>query len=67
MTIKVHFFPKWLFLQRFEIHYYPELADREFTVRLFGRGSSVHHGIGNSVAEAAKNARKKRALEEEAK
>jgi hypothetical protein len=54
-----HRFPKWLVEERFEITHSPKL-DLPFGVVIFDRVSGRYTGCGNSIAEAAKEARKKR-------
>lgn len=55
-----HRFPKWLFDERFEISYAPTVGDPSFSVVLFSRTSARYCGYGDSIAGAAKEARKKR-------
>jgi hypothetical protein len=55
-----HRFPKWLLDERFEITHTPNLG-LPFGVVLFDKRTSARRfGYGNSIAEAAKEARKKR-------
>ena len=54
-----HRFPKWLIEERFEITYSPTL-EVPFCVVLFNKTSARFTGCGHSIAEAAKEARKKR-------
>lgn len=56
-----HRFPKWLLEERFEITHTPVLRGFPFGVVLFdSRTSARRFGYGNSIAEAAKQARKLR-------
>jgi hypothetical protein len=53
-------FPKWLLEERFEITHTPIFQARPFGVVLFSGTSARYVGYGDSIAEAAKDARKKR-------
>ena len=56
----IHRFPKWLLDERFEIACAPTIGDPKFSVTLFSKTSARFTGYGDSIAEAAKDARKKR-------
>lgn len=54
-----HRFPSWLALERYEIHHAPKLP-MKFGVVIFGKTSARFYGVGQSIAQAAKDAQKKR-------
>lgn len=52
--------PKWLASERFALYHESNLGKLVFRLQIFNETGDPFDGSGNSIAEAAKNARKAR-------